>query len=381
MQLVATLKLLSVDPHNPAAILPDLEDALAGRGSFLPVPLHDAARTSILRNSQRAGEPIDDDIALVVGTSGSTGTPKGAQLTADNLLSSAHATDDFLGGPGQWVLAMPAYHIAGLQVLIRSLVAGTDPVIVDVSDGFSIAAFADAAARLDADHAYTSLAPLQLAKAMDSTEGVAALQLFDAILVGGAALNPQVAQAAKDAGINIVTTYGSSETAGGCVYNGQPIRGAQIAIKDGRIWLGGPMVARGYRNAPGHEAFAEPGWFMTSDAGELRDGELVVTGRLDTIIDSGGLKLHPEVVEQELLAIEGVDAACVVGIPHPRLGQAIVAAYSGTAGRADIMEGLEDAEFEGRLSHWMIPKDIKKVAELPLVGPGKVDRQGVVKLF
>ena len=385
--VVRTLSLLSVNPHDPTAILPDLRAALNGEVSLLPVPLHDGTRASILRNSQRAGEPIDESIALVVGTSGSTGTPKGAQLTVENLVSSAAATHQWLGGEGQWLLAMPAYHIAGLQVLIRSLLAGTDPVCVDVTDGFDVAAFADGAEALTGagsgadDRAYTSLAPMQLAKAMEEPFGVAALRLFDAILVGGAALNPQVAARAEELGINVVTTYGSSETAGGCVYDGQPIAGAQVAIENGRVWLGGPMIAHGYRNAPGHEAFSKPGWFTTSDTGEIRDGRLVITGRLDTIIDSGGLKLHPEVLERELLAIDGITGACVVGVPHPRLGQAIVAAYEGTAEFGDIMDGLGDAEDAGRINHWMIPKDLRRVEALPLTGPGKVDRKKVAALF
>ncbi|MGK8361081.1 o-succinylbenzoate--CoA ligase [Corynebacterium amycolatum] len=383
--VVRTLSLLSVNPHDPTAILPDLRAALDGEVSLLPVPLHDGTRASILRNSQRAGEPIDESIALVVGTSGSTGTPKGAQLTVDNLVSSATATHQWLGGEGQWLLAMPAYHIAGLQVLIRSLLAGTDPVCVDVTDGFDVAAFADGAEALTgagaSDRAYTSLAPMQLAKAMEEPFGAAALRLFDAVLVGGAALNPQVAARAEELGINVVTTYGSSETAGGCVYDGHPIEGAQVAIENGRVWLGGPMIAHGYRNAPSHEAFHKPGWFATSDAGEIRDGRLVITGRLDTIIDSGGLKLHPEVLERELLAIDGVTGACVVGVPHPRLGQAIVAAYEGTADLGDVMDGLGDAEDAGRINHWMIPKDLRHVEALPLIGPGKVDRKKVTALF
>ena len=136
-----------------------------------------------------------------MGTSGSTGIPKGAQLSSENLQASASATHQWLGEPGQWLLAMPAYHIAGLQVLVRSLLADTTPLCVDVSNGFSVAAFAAAAANLDGERAYTSLAPMQLAKALESRQGVAALQLFDAVLVGGAAINPQVAARAAAEGI------------------------------------------------------------------------------------------------------------------------------------------------------------------------------------
>ncbi|RSZ64338.1 o-succinylbenzoate--CoA ligase [Corynebacterium hylobatis] len=371
------LEPLPIDPANPIGVLGDLEDAIAGQRSLLPVPARDNARASLLITSQRAGQPIDAETALVVATSGSTGTPKGAQLTAANLVSSADATHQFLGGEGQWLLALPAHHIAGLQVLVRSLIAGVEPLQLDLSEGFDIGDFARSAGELAraGERAYTSLAPMQLAKAMDTLEGIEALQLFDAILVGGAALNPQLARSAEEMQINVVTTYGSSETAGGCVYDGRPIPGAKVRLQEGRIHLGGPMIAQGYRNHPGHEAFAEPGWFATSDAGFIEDRRLTVTGRLDAVIDSGGLKLQPEVLEQAMLAVPGVTGACVVGIPDPRLGQAIVAAYTGAASPGEVIAGLD------HLPRWQLPKELRRLTELPLTGPGKVDRRGVEKLF
>ena len=373
------LRPLPISPADPLAILPDLELAITGRYSLLPLPAADKTKSTLLKNSQRAGEEIDADIALVVPTSGPTGTPKGAQLTAHNLISSADATYQYLGGPGHWLLAMPAHHIAGLQVLIRSMVAGVEPLAIDVSAGFNISEFARATRELKetGERTYTSLAPMQLAKAMDTQVGIEALQSYDAILVGGAATNPQLLESAARMQINVVTTYGSSETAGGCVYDGVALPGAQVRVDEGRIYLGGPTIAHGYRNAPGHEAFAEPGWFQTSDGGVLENGVLTVTGRLDNIIDSGGLKLHPEVLENAMLKVTGVDQACVVGIPHSRLGQAIVAAYTGNASMTDILEALEEAH----TPRWQLPKDLKQLAEMPVTGPGKIDRQAVVKLF
>ncbi|QNE88862.1 o-succinylbenzoate--CoA ligase [Corynebacterium incognita] len=373
------LRPLHVDPHDPAGILPALEEAIAGNYAYLPVPGNGPAKAELLRASQRAGADIDSDVALVVPTSGSTGTPKGAMLTAVNLVSSADATHQVLGGPGQWLLAMPAHHIAGIQVLIRSLIAGVDPLCVDVSQGFNVAAFGAAAFELDktGDRTYTSLAPMQLAKAMDTMQGIDALRTFDAVLVGGAAINPQLRAAAAELGITVVATYGSSETSGGCVYDGRPLPGAQVKLVDGRVHLGGPMIARGYRNAPDHEAFAEPGWFITSDGGQLRDGTLTITGRLDNIINSGGLKLHPENLEQHLLAVKGVRGACVVGLPDARLGHMIVAAYEGDADPGDILIALDDAA----LPRWQRPKNLLHVDALPLTGPGKVDRQAVKTLF
>ena len=369
---------LPVDPTDPAAILPNLEEAIAGRYTFLPLPADDPTRAQLLKNSQAAGKAIDPTIALVVPTSGSTGTPKGAQLTAANLVASADATHQRLGGPGQWLLAMPAHYIAGLQVLVRSLVAGVEPAWIDLSGGFNIDSFADAAEELHrtGDRAYTSLTPMQLSKAMDSDRGRDALRGFHAILVGGAATHPHALAAAEEAGIQLVTTYGSSETAGGCVYDGYALPGTTVKIADDRIILGGPTIAHGYRNAPDHEAFAEPGWFITSDSGYLDGNRLTVTGRLDNIIDSGGLKLHPEVLEREILSVPGVDTAAVTSIPHPRLGQVIVAAYTGTATVGDILEGLADA-----VPRWQIPKDIKRVDRLPMTSSGKVDRRAASELF
>lgn len=374
------LETLPVSLADPTAVLPDLEQAIAGERTLLPVPAEDPARTQVLKASQRAGHDIDAAIALVVSTSGSTGTPKGAQLTAANLVSSADATHQFLGGPGQWLLAMPAHHIAGLQVLIRSLIAGVEPAACDLTDGFNITEFAGLSRELHetGDRCYTSLTPMQLDKAMHTLEGIEALRLFDAILVGGAATSPKLLRAAEDLRIRVVTTYGSSETSGGCVYNGHPIAGAQVRLAEddnNRIHLGGPMIAHGYRNLPDHEAFAREGWFATSDAGSLIDDQLLVTGRLDTIIDSGGLKLHPEVVEKHMLALDGVDAACVVGVPDDRLGQRIVTAYSGSASRTDLLEAFEE------LPRWQVPKEILHVDQMPLIGPGKVDRRKVAGLF
>ncbi|ALC04949.1 O-succinylbenzoic acid-CoA ligase [Corynebacterium deserti GIMN1.010] len=371
------LQALPVDLADPTAILSDLEDAISGKKTFLPVPAQDKARAQLLRDSQRTGHPIDPRIALVMATSGSTGTPKGAQLTPLNLVSSADATHQFLGGEGQWLLAMPAHHIAGMQVLIRSLIAGVEPLALDLRTGFHIPDFARAARELKStgDRVYTSLTPMQLLKTMDTLEGIEALTLFDAILVGGAPLSRQARASAHKLGITIVATYGSSETSGGCIYDGRPLPGAKVRINDGRIELGGPMIAQGYRNAIDHPDFANEGWFTTSDAGELTEGILTVTGRVDAIIDSGGLKLHPEVLERAITDIDGVDAACVVGIPDPRLGQAIVAAYEGSITPAQVIEGLDD------LPRWQLPKRLKHLESLPTIGPGKADRRAIQQLF
>lgn len=364
-------------PTDPYPFLDAIEEAIAGTRTLLPVPADDPDRTKLLTEQLRAGTEIAPEVALVVATSGSTGIPKGAQLTAVNLVASADATHQFLGGAGAWLLALPAHHIAGIQVLVRSLVAGIDPMFVDLSAGFQVAEFADAAEELraDATRCYTALTPMQLLKGMDTLQGIEALRLFDAILVGGGPLLDDDRRAARELGIRVVTTYGSAETTGGCVYNGLPLPGVTIRLENERIMVGGPMVAQGYRNFPGHEAFSRPGFYRTSDTGLLRNGVLRVTGRIDTIIDSGGLKIHPEVLEQVFINIAGVNDACVVGIPDQRLGQAIVAAYTGSADMEDIIAAFQD------YPRWQIPKHIQRVAELPRTSLGKIDRNKVAQLF
>ena len=375
------LELVPVDPANPLAIVPALEEALTGSRTLLPVPANDPARANLLRNTLKPGAPIGDDIALVVSTSGSTGTPKGAMLTPANLIASADATHQALGGEGQWLLAMPAAYIAGIQVLVRSMVAGVEPAFIDLSHGFNVAEFAERAQELarTGERTYTALTPMQLAKATSTLQGIDALRAFDAVLVGGAATNPRLLESAAKLRINVVTTYGSSETSGGCVYNGRPIAGARVKIVDGRIHLGGPMVARGYHSVDSPDLSG--GWFRTSDAGELDGGVLTVLGRTDNVISSGGLKLHPEVLEEELLLIDGVTATCVIGKDDDRLGQRICAAYTGSASVPDILDALADAEDAGRIAHWQIPKELKVVTALPQLGPGKVDRAAVRELF
>ncbi|APT83964.1 o-succinylbenzoate--CoA ligase [Corynebacterium aquilae] len=370
------LHTITFSPTDIPGALTALEEAISGAESYLPLPASDTRRADLLVRHMRPGEEISAEVALVMATSGSTGVPKGAQLSPSNLVSSADATHQFLGGAGQWVLALPPHHIAGVQVLVRSVVAGVDPVVVDVSRGFSVSAFADAVFQAPAgERLYTALVPMQLVKAMDSLRGIDALRACDAVLVGGGALHPEVRSAAEQLGIRVVETYGSSETSGGCVYDGRPIPGARVRLEGERIVLGGPMVALGYRNVPSQGVFVEPDWFVTSDAGVVRDGRLVVVGRMDAVIVTGGLKVHPEVVEAALVKIPGVRQACVVGVEDPRLGQMVVAAYEGPAAPQDVLAGLDEVE------RWMVPRRLLRVDALPTTGPGKVDRSKVSELF
>ena len=166
------------------SVLADVEDVLSGRAAaMLPVPADDERQTRLLTTSLRAGEDIDDDVAVVVPTSGTTGTPKGAMLTAAALGASADATHRRLGGPGRWLLALPAYHIAGLQVLVRSVMAGSTPVAL--SSRFEAAELTDAVSAMGRGRRYASLVAAQLDKALSDDSAVAALAELDAVLIGG----------------------------------------------------------------------------------------------------------------------------------------------------------------------------------------------------
>ncbi|WP_067703094.1 o-succinylbenzoate--CoA ligase [Nocardia jejuensis] len=356
-------------------VLPHLREALEGNGpAWLPVPTADRREAQRLSSSLRPGEEIDDEVALVVTTSGTTGQPKGAMLSAAALQASGDATHERLGGPGQWLLALPTHHIAGIQVLLRSILSGTEPAVLDVSDGFLPEALAGAVAGMTGQRRYTSLVPTQLIKALDEPAATAALATLDAVLVGGAATPQPVLQRARAAGITVFRTYGMSETCGGCVYEGIPLTGTEVRIEDGRVLLGGATVAKGYRNMPDHPAFAEPGWFRTEDAGHFEDGVLRVTGRLDDAIMTGGLLVIPQVVEAVLITHPGVSEVVVLGLPDERLGQrvvtAIVPARGATPPTLDELREHVVAELDAIAA----PRELAVLDELPLRGPGKPDR-------
>ncbi|MCP2290400.1 O-succinylbenzoic acid--CoA ligase [Nocardia amikacinitolerans] len=362
-------------------VLPHLREALEGNGpAWLPIPTSDRREARRLSDALSPGETIDDDVALVVTTSGTTGVPKGAMLSASALRASGTATHDRLGGPGAWLLALPTHHIAGIQVLLRSILAGTEPTVLDVSGGFLPEALAGAVAGMRGPRRYTALVPTQLIKALDAPGAAEALAELDAVLVGGAATPLPVYERAKAAGINVVRTYGMSETCGGCVYEGVPLDGAEVRIEDGRVLLGGDMIARGYRGQPDHPAFAEPGWFRTEDAGTFENGVLHITGRLDEAIMTGGLLVIPQVVEAVLVTHPSISECVVLGLPDERLGQRVAVAVVPTAGATPTLEELRDHVVR-ELDAIAAPRELALLDELPLHGPGKPNRAKLRQLL
>jgi O-succinylbenzoic acid--CoA ligase len=331
----------------------------------------------------RVGEPIDDDVALVVTTSGTTGTPRGALLTAAALIASADATHARLGGPGTWLLALPPWHIAGVQVLVRSLLAGTVPVELDVSAGFDVAELPAAVARLGSGRRYAALVAVQLSKALADPPATAALAELDAVLLGGGPAPQPILDSAAAAGVAVVRSYGMSETAGGCVYDGVPLDGVRLRIAaDGRVVIGGATLASGYRNPTRPDPFAEPGWFSTNDLGVLDvSGVLTVSGRADDAISTGGLTVLPEPVEVTLRTHPAVADCAVFGVADDRLGQRVAAAVVSREGRPVPTLAALRAHVAASLDATAAPRELHVVDALPRYGIGKVDRKALARRF
>jgi len=369
-------------------LLGPLERALAGREALVPY----AAQAPVPVLPDDLGQ-LPDGLALAVGTSGSTGGTKRALLTVDNLVSSAAATHQVLGGSGTWLLAMPAHHVAGLQVLVRSVVAGTDPGFVDLAGGFTASSFVDATRALmrrTSGPRYTALVPTQVTRLLEDGAGTAAMAEYDWILVGGASVPSSVLMAAESAGVRVARTYGMSETAGGCVYNGSPLPVSQVHINnDQHVVLGGSTVAHGYLGNPRLTADAfqvdadGTRWFCTDDLGELDDdGLLHIRGRADDLVNTGGLKVAPGSVEDAIVRyVPGVRDAVVVGTDHPTWGQAVSAALTMLSGAPTPSVRDVRSALRGILPDHALPQRLLVLDAIPLRGPGKPDRRALVAAF
>lgn len=388
----------------PASI-EKLRRVMQGELSLLPLPqsLSAGATTPAPNTStdlptlMEVGAPIEAG-CIIACTSGSTGTPKGAVLHHSNLRASITATEQYLNShfnsaPGAWLLALPAHHIAGLQVILRSLHAGYAPVAAShLLDGtpFTASSFVTDTQKLRTIYPnaplYTSLVPAQLQR-LNSPEAITALRSYAAILIGGAAADPELIRSLRTHGVNLTLTYGSSETSGGMVYDGHPLPGGTISLADpdsttglGRVTLTGPMVARGYRNVDSATAFPSPGTFLTSDLGILLpDATLSIRGRADGAVNIGGYKVLVEDVERAARE-HGVSQGmmCALGVDDDRFGQGVVLLIEdATASEVHEATRCIRDQLRGKVARHLIPQKAWIVPELPVTGPGKIDRQQV----
>jgi o-succinylbenzoate---CoA ligase len=346
--------------------------------SLRPVTGPPAEVLALLREwNDVSGEPEP----IVIETSGSTGTPKRVLLTRKAMRASASATHDRLGGPGQWLLNLPASYVAGVQVLFRSVLAGTEPVLLDDHDGFPAAAAAMASGRT-----YVSLVPTQLLRMLRSPADAEALRSFDVILVGGAAVGGDLRAASVRAGVRVVATYGMSETCGGCVYDGVPLDGVALAIAaDGQIRIGGPTLFSGYQDDLARtDEVMDRGWFLTSDYGRLdEDGRLEVLGRMDDVVISGGVNVPTQAVAERLRGHPAVETAEVVGIFDAEWGQRVVAVVVSPpelpAREVPGLDAVRNWVSQVHPREWA-PRQLVRVDAIPLLPNGKVDRKAVEEI-
>lgn len=314
---------------------------------------------------------LPDDVAFVVATSGSTGRPKGVLLTADAVRAGAQATRARIGD-GDWALAIPVRFIAGLMVVVRAVVTGREvvPVASDLHD-------LDPTGPL-----HLSIVPTQLVRALDSPDRVARLAACRTVLLGGAPAGPELLERAREAGIAVVTTYGMSETSGGCVYDGVPLPGVTAAVDDtDRIHLTGPMMFSGYLHDPaGTRAVLTAGevpgtrTVRTQDRGVWDGRRLQVLGRVDDVVISGGINVDLAAVTRAAASLPGEQVA--FGVADPEWGTRVVLATTGGHTLAGLRAGLGAV-----LPPAAVPRGVVRVDSLPLTDRGKIDRRALTALW
>lgn len=317
-------------------------------------------------------ETVEDNIALIVESSGSTGAPKRISISTSALLHAASAGQERLGPLGQWLLALPINFIAGQQVLVRSLLADVQPVIMNTAVPFTPEAFLRSAMLMTHDNKYTSLVPAQLAKLLVSAEQdkalLSALRSFRAILVGGQSTPDELRNKALDMGIKVVVSYGMTETAGGCVFDGIPLEGVRLKIApDSRLLISGKTMAED-----------QDDWIFTNDLAELTPGgKLNIIGRADRVIISGGIKVALERVEYLGSELPGVEEIAAASLQDETWGERVGIAYVGSPEVAD--------DIANQLAHLLGPagKPIRvlRVDKLPKLHTGKTDNRLVAQLF
>lgn len=373
---------LVCDAAAPLQVFEALWNALTAGGPAVVV--RDARATRLVGAGQADITEVPDGTALVIQTSGSTGIPKSVALSADALKASAAMAHERLGGAGQWLLALPLTYIAGISVLVRSIDANEAPVLMPAGP-FDARTFIDSAAELTAERRYTALVPVQLTRLIELAEEDAAsadvLRRFDGILSGGQALEAELRSRAQQLGLAVYETYGSSETAGGCIYNGVPLHGVGVEIEEsGEILISGPQLATGYLfdDKRTTNTFLNRNgkvWYRTGDAGVLTEGVLTVLGRRDRVIISGGLKVDLDAVEAAVRLISGCSGAIAIHIPDSEWGvrPAVVVPGDFSSERQNELRAEVYDTIVAELGRVAAPKTVGFISEIPRLSSGKPD--------
>jgi O-succinylbenzoic acid--CoA ligase len=356
---------------EPSEVATTLAASMGGGPPIAPLPADPIERTRAITMFQPDHPVVEADAAIVVATSGSTGAPKGVVISRAALRASVEAAHTRLGGLGDWALALPPYYVGGLMVCARACVGGTRAVPVR-SDLDNLQEVADTLS----ERRYISLVPPQLDRALQRREVTAALASFSTVLVGGGPTDINLVERALASGIRVVTTYGMSETCGGCVYDGKPLRGVAVEISDdGQILIKSSTLFAGYRLRPDLTAeVLTDGGFHTRDRGRWDAGRLVVLGRLDDMVITGGHKVDLANVEQAVQrwAAQHKAHAAALGIPDPVWGTTIMAV-------SDSPGSLEDLQSVVRqwLPAYAVPRDLIYLDQLPWLPNGKPDRVAI----
>ncbi len=362
---------LPLDPAAPRA----LTDALVAAMAPTKVVEGDGACRSL-----SDGRPVEPGDALVVTTSGTTGVPKGAvhDHAAVEYAAYATATATGVSPDSRWLACLPLWHVGGLAVITRSLLTGTD---LEVHAGFDPERVDDAARR-GATH--VALVPTALSRVDPAP--------WRTILLGGSSIPAERPP-------NTIATYGMTETFGGIVYDGLALSGVGVRVIDpdhdhrdpggpdrphlaragtiGPIEVRSPTLLRSYRD--GSDPVDPDGWFRTGDLGSIDeiDQRLVVRGRGDDVIITGGENVWPEVVEALLRTDERVLDVAVIGLPDDEWGQRVVAVVVPRDPAAPPgLDALRDL-VRAQLPRAAAPKDLRLVDALPLTSLGKVRRHAV----
>ncbi len=322
-------------------------------------------------------------LALVF-TSGTSGAPRAAVLSRRALSAACDASADALGWQhdDRWLLAMPLAHVGGLSIVLRCLKARRTVVL---HQGPLEASALRATAQR---HRCTlvSLVPTMLRRWLEAPG--AALPSLRVVLVGGAACPSALLERAIASGLPVRPTYGLTEmcaqvaTPRGSATDpsigvGPPLRGVELELRDERIFVRGPSLFDGFF---GESSPLDPrGFYDTGDHGRLDEaGNLHVLGRRTDLIVSGGENVYPAEVEAALEALDGIEAACVFGLPDPEWGEAVCAlCVSRDARPIDEVR----ASLSGRLAPFKRPRHIGYVAQLPALPNGKPDRRAAAATF
>jgi O-succinylbenzoic acid--CoA ligase len=310
-------------------------------------------------------------------------------------MANARAGLGRLGGAGTWVLALPVHFIGGLQVLVRSLDSETEPILL-TRESFNTAALIDAlSVRPEHERLYMSVVPVQLGRIVEHVEhdpaALAIVCRLSAILVGGQRTSPSLLTRARALGLPVVTTYGATETAGGCVYDGLPLHDVKIHVRpDGRIEIGGNILATEFigDSVMTAQRFSEADgvrWYLSDDIGEYREGSLTVQGRNDRVLISGGIKVNLELVEEVTESIRECAYAVAVSLADQewgeRVGLVVELDPEETSADPRSLAELIKAIVRDELGVAATPREVRLVEQLPRLSSGKPDRLVCAALF